>query len=403
VPEAPPAPDQPVGPLADPAAGAPAAVGGTGFSETFEIPIEFPKTSAWGGKIEISWKVTAQCTAAIMPQAGNQAQIGYSTKEGLMRKVAHKWALDKLLKDLGATGLITKAKFGVEGKVSELKGISIKAGFSLKGTYGAGEVNGILVKKEPGKDAVYGAVEIAYQTPQLKLVDEKDGEVEIAQITLALKASSTIEPKWVKIMADEVIKDAEIAVAEGGGTSALATAGAILDVAIPAALGAVAVGTVLGVANMFVQKANMDDMNKGLGDAIRGLRSGLYDGLANAPSAGGNELYAEGYKLGNGAYMAAVAKLAQLPELPPPDEIAASAREAAKKAAGTWKGLATVEDALRWGYFNKWVNQNHGLATFKGDAQQAVLFCFGVANEPSTGPHMKVWVEKSMLPDALKD
>jgi hypothetical protein len=48
------------------------------------------------------------------------------------------------------------------------------------------------------------------------------------------------------------------------------------------------------------------------------------------------------------------------------------------------------------------VEDNHGYTTFKGAAQDAVLSCFGIPNEPSNGPHMSYWVERSSLPTDMK-
>lgn len=373
-----------------------------GVAETIEVPVEFPKTKIWGGKVEIAWKITVEFTGVFLPDQGSQVTMGYSTKEGMVKKLAHKWSLETFLKEIGAPNFLTDVKLGVEGKISDVKGISIKAGAAISGKYGTGEVNGILVKKEPGKDAVYGAVELSFKTPKGKIVDYKEDGINVAQITVLGKASATVEPQWVKILADAALKEAETAAVEGGGAGGLATAGAILDVAIPAALAAVAIGTVFGVADMFARKAAMADMGASLAEGIRGLRGGLYDGLANRPNAGGNELYAQGWQIGNGAYMAAVAKLAQLPELPPPDEIAEAAQAAAKKSVAAWRGFNEVEDRLRWGFFNRWVDENHGPTTFRGHAQAAVQMCWGGPPEASDGPHMKVWVARSVLPDILK-
>ena len=394
------------------------ALGGhtPGVTEQFEFTLETHPVKAWGGKIEVAYKLTVQATAAFLPNEENQIQITYNSKEGMLKKAASSWPLEKVMKALGAPSVLNKSKFTVEGEMSD-KGITIKAGFGIETSFGGGEISGVLVKIESGKTPAFGAIEIAYQTPKFVLADWVEENIQVGQVSLSVKAAASIEPQWVRMMAEELIKEAGIeAGAEAAATAAAETAveggaadaggmsaAAVIEVAIPAALAAVAVGTALGVANMFIQKANMDDMKSGLAAAIRDFRGGLYDGLANATGSGSGELYTQGRALGSDAYQkAGAAFMAKMDRPPLPDE-APLIREAASKAVTRWSGWGQIENTLRWGFFNRWVDQNHGLGTFKGDAQQAVLWCFGVANEPSTGPHMKVWVEKSSLPDLLKE
>lgn len=425
----------------------PTALGGgaVGVTGQYEFTIQSPPAKAWGGKIEIVWKLTFQATASFLPSEDEQIQFSYSKKEGIVRKAATSWPLEKVMKALGAPSLLNKSKFNVEGELSK-EGVTIKAGFALETPFGSGEVSGVLVKIEHGKKPTFGQIELAYITPKIELGNWVEDNIQLGQASVTVKGSASIEPKWARVMAEELIKDAGIDAAletgaeagaeasveagaeagveagveggveagveagvEGGveaGLEAGAGAGsggaAVLEAAMAAGLAAVAVGTAIGVANMFVQKANMDNLKGSLAAAIRDLRGGLYDGAAGLPASGTGELYAQGHALGGQAYRRAIDLfVAKVGRPPIPSEIDA-VRDIAGKAALRWPGLGQVEDRLRWGFFNRWVDENHGLGTFKGDAQEAVLWCFGVANEPSTGPHMQIWVAKSSLPEALK-
>jgi hypothetical protein len=191
--------------------------------------------------------------------------------------------------------------------------------------------------------------------------------------------------------------------AAGGGGGALAAADVILDVAIPAALALVAIGTIVGVADMFVQKANLSNLNAALNASIGPLRSGLYEGLAGHAASGSGDMYKAGYDIGHQAYQTAldkyVADLVKQRGFPPtPDEwpdIQHDAEVGAKKAVATWKGLHEIEDRIRAGLWHKWADENNGALTFLSHAQEACQSCFGVPNEPPDGPHMIYWAKKS--------
>ena len=233
--------------------------------------------------------------------------------------------------------------------------------------------------------------------------------MQVVKIGVSFKGTATLQPKYAKIIADEVLKDAGETVAEGAGETAATTAAetggaseglsaaAILDVAIPAALILVAVGTVAGVADAFVQRSQNIDMRVGINTARASLFAGLYAGLANGANAGTDELYKKGWEIGNQAYLSAVQQVytKMKDNLPPPDDIAEAARDAAKKAAAKWNGANAIDLEIRWAFFRNWCEHNHGMLTFQGAAQDAVLSCFGIPNEPESGEHMQYWRARS--------
>jgi hypothetical protein len=385
-----------------PAAAKPLPAGVPGVAETFEIQFEPPTDStACGGDVKFKWKVVLQVTATFFPKQDTQITLGYNTKEQMIGKVARKWALGDLMKALGAPDVLQLSKFGVEGKMTDTKGLSVKATFSVPFKYGTVEVAGYLVKWEPNKAPVYGTLELSFTTASIPIPDYQEDGVDVLSITVTVKGSASIEPQYVKIIAEKVIDASKAAVEDAGG-GALGVADVALDALIPAALAAVAIGTVAGVIDVFVQQVNLDNLKAGLATAIISLRTGIYDGLSGGAAAGSDALYQQGWNLGHQAYQQAIDKIAQRADLPPPDEIKAEAQDAAKKAMRSWPAWAQIEDHLRWAFFKKWVDENHGLGTFEGDARLAVQWCFGVVNEDANGPHMKYWADKSSLPQFMK-
>jgi hypothetical protein len=235
-----------------------------------------------------------------------------------------------------------------------------------------------------------------------------DGEWEIEGIKVPYEAKIvgeiTLQPDWVAIakeLGKEAVEDAAKDAAAGGGGVAL---GAILDVAIPGALALCAVATIAGVADAFARHADMKNLQAARGKAEGSFDAGIWDGISGGQSKGGDELYQAGWDMAHKAYLAAVAevwkKVANDP--PPPEDIEAAAQQAAKKAIPAWPGrrkaLDDIEDAL----FNAWVGQNHGYTTFLSHAQDAVRACYGIANEPETGPHISKWAAQSEFMKKMK-
>jgi hypothetical protein len=384
-----------------------------GGAETFELPLEAPPWKVWGGRFEIQVKATLKVTAAFLPKQGAQFVGGYNVKEGVINKVTKQWAASDLAKDFGIPDILPKTSLGFEGSMTSKKGLTVKVTTSTPLKYGTLGVNGIIVKVEPGKEWQYGALEVTYETQSIRLIDYHEADFDVVNINVVVEGNGTLQPSFVQIIAGEVIKDAA---ADAGATAAttattaevaetgeaVTEGAALLEIAIPAALAAVAIGTIAGVADMFVQRANLNALRESVGNAYRSMGSGLRDGLSGGDPKGSDELYMKFYGFGINAYRAAVAKAFQAKELPPPDEIAEAARRAADKAVHSWPGLRQAQNEIQWAFFRAWVEQNHGLGTLEPDAQLAISTIWGGPPESPSGEHMKYWASKSRLPQFFK-
>jgi hypothetical protein len=400
-------------PATPPANGAAASPGPSArmlvpFEKTIPITPEAPVQLGAYIKLKLSMALKLKGTFELAsgPKGGSSVDItpaGYS--DGFVERVAHSWYDAEGVKMLGINTGASESKIETQAKVKD--GLEVSISGTLK--YKSGEelklkIN--VVKIESGWKVSAGQLEFNYT---FKSIEIKAYLFENVTVKGAVQATAIVkaEPDYAGI-AKTVLKDAA---ETGGGEGALAAADAALDVAIPLALAGVAIGTVLGVADMFARKAKMDDIKATLYPAIRDLRAGLYAGLSGQAASGSTEMYKGGYDLGHQAYQTAMDKvvgdLVKQRGFPPtPDELKDIQHEAevqARKAIAAWAGVKQIEDRLRWGFFNKWVDENHGYFTFVDAAQDAVLTCFGIGMEPVTGEHMKVWADVSQYWQKVKD
>ena len=360
------------------------APAGGGGGLKYEVSVEIPVVKAKLGYVEGEGAIKIASTikpAGTDPDssvkfADGKVAIEAKIKEKLSENVSFSGGIEAS----GEKGAVT---VGIETKLAH--GVTAKFDFSIVKVDGKnGEIKFATLKWENEYPIVKGEETI------LGVAVEYEGTFSV---------SIELSPEWVEI-SKYILEKLGISVAED--TSLGGSAAAILDVAIPAALALVAIGTIAAVADAFVQRSQNKDMRVGVNTARASLMGGLNAGLSGADSAGGDALYAKGWEFGHQAYTAAIAKLMRQPDLPPPDEITAAARNAARKAVGAWKGVAAIDHEIRWAYFRNWVENNHGVTTFMGAAHDAVLSCFGIPMEPITGEHMSYWAGKSELPHFMK-
>jgi len=366
-----------------------------------KIPIDGPETPAFGGKIKIKWKGEIQLDATV-GDGKLPVTITVDTAKGLGGKAVQDWWHQKGAVSLGSHELLITAKFETEEAANKEK-VTVKAKYTIEVPVEGGSLSvgvfGTVVEWNYKSAPTVGAVGISVKG-KCPFKDQTLGGVPFTKMSISVQVSAEIAPNYLKIIMDEVVDGLKQA---GKGIGETILTEAAFEAAITAGLAAVAVGTVLGVVDMFVQHANLKNMGAELAAAIRDIRGGLYDGLANRSASGSGDLYKAGYDIGKQGYQNAVNKIvASGTTLPPPDEIQAEAEAAAKKAAATWSGLREIEDKLRWGAFKKWVDENHGLGTFVADAQAAVQMCWGGPPEPENGEHMKYWVDRSLFMKGLK-
>jgi hypothetical protein len=172
------------------------------------------------------------------------------------------------------------------------------------------------------------------------------------------------------------------------------------DAVVGGALAAVAIGTVLGVASMFVNKVAKDKILGACADAIIDLNKGVRAGLAGE-AKGGSEMFQAGWDIGDRARQTAVAKLnAELAkpgaEVLLPDEFAERLRVAADKAVRSWPAQRQLDGQIRDLFWHRWADENHGIGTTLGDAKVIVSNIYRT-DEDEKGPHMIYWSKQSFF------
>ena len=232
------------------------------------------------------------------------------------------------------------------------------------------------------------------------LADRQVGLLNFTSLAVSAGGEVTIAPAYKEILAKWLVEKIGEDALEEAGKVAL---GAIsFDAVMGGALAGVAVGVVLGSVNFILTQIAMDKLKSELAGVLIGLQKGMREGLGGAEASGSDAAYTQGWTLGHKAYQQAIAEIYKQPDLPPPDEITEQLQAAAKKAYDKWPARHEIEDQIRWAFFYKWADANHGYTTFQGDAQDAVFWCWGIYKEPADGPHMAYWTNKSDLPKLLK-
>jgi hypothetical protein len=221
---------------------------------------------------------------------------------------------------------------------------------------------------------------------------------------IVLKPGGKIEaaPNYVEIIKQWVVKKVEEEVAEAVEKEGGEVAATIIsfDALIAASLGAVAVGTVLGVAGMFVAKVEKDKILHACSTALIDLNHGVRAGLAGEPNSG-SDMFQAGWSIGDTAHQDAIAKInAELAkpgaEVLLPEEFTARVKAAADKAVKSWGAWGELDGKIRDMFWHRWADESHGISTTLGDAKVIVSNIYG-ADEDEKGLHMIYWSKQSFF------
>jgi hypothetical protein len=245
---------------------------------------------------------------------------------------------------------------------------------------------------------------IVWSPVTINLQPETVEGISLTDIQIEPGGQITIAPNYQQIVLNWAKKEAEEQLAKEGGEKAgeVVVTTISFDVIMATALGAVAVGTVFGVVDMFVKKAKLDNIKATLYPALTSLNQGVQDGLANQKVSGGSgDMYDQGWNLGQQAWKQAADQMSQQGDLPPPDEMQAELHDAAVKAMSHWSAWHDIVQHMQDTFFDRWVAENHGYTTFEGDVRDAISAIYGIPHEPEDGPHMQKWAAVSKLPKVM--
>jgi len=127
-----------------------------------------------------------------------------------------------------------------------------------------------------------------------------------------------------------------------------------------------------------------------------------------AADAGGATYRQRGWRVGAAVFSDVVAQIrAKFPDASP-----AEVRQGAidklssptirNRLLGAPELKAKVQHAIGDAFWIKWVDENHGVTTFLGDARRVCARCFGLALVDGKDPLLDYWKGKSKLPDVMK-
>jgi hypothetical protein len=301
----------------------------------------------------------------------------------------------KLENGQGACEAALKTKFGHD--------VTLKGGGEVSGTKGKLSAELEIETSERAKTTfAFEAVDVDAKDAKIKFAELKwtdeytlvSGTFDIPDLKVKYSGKVAVEvdfePKWAKLAKSAAEKFGED----------LAT-DVVVDAAFDLAIGTVAIAVIAACADAFVQLANLANLQAGLSDAYRSMNGGLLDGASGKDAAASDPIYTQFWNMGHQAFQQAAAKAVQ--QGLSMDDLDQEATDQANKAVKSWPQTAAAVDQIRWAFFRGWVAENHGYGTFEGDARDAVMKCFGVYDEPITGPHMSYWANASKLPHFLKD
>jgi hypothetical protein len=366
---------------------------------TITVPVPIPAKTfyAWNKQIQID--VGPSLSITLTASIGDQDAV---TKAAT--KVAMDWHVGKAEPVLNSGTIFSNLKFEYsKTKVDVTSHTSTEVGnFTL--TFTLVGISGGVTKDKDGKVKLKALqFNVTWIPATVTLPDETIGILQLTNIKVDAGGQISIGPNYEQILLNWAEKQAEEVAEEAAGDAAGGGAGeAVLavvsfDTIMATALAAVAVGTVFGVIDMFVKKADIDHIKQSLYPALNNLNAGVYDGLANRTGSGSGDAYQAGLSLGQQAWRAAASEMSKQPDLPPPDEMQQQIADAAKKAMAHWSAWHDIDQHMRDAYFDRWLDEHHGVTTFQGDVQDAISAIYGGGPEPITGPHMQKWAAMSDL------
>jgi hypothetical protein len=284
----------------------------------------------------------------------------------------------------------------VEGTILVTKGISIVVGAEFK----AVEVEWEKLKENPSEITV-GGVEITggVQTgsANIPLTDAHDLKLQVKIVV-----GGSLEPNWEKIFEEAVKQGVEKTIEKGG--EAVLEEGVAFEFAITGALIAVAVGTVAATIYGIAQAADEAELNRQIDSCREAFKDGIRSGMAGK-EPGAHPWAQAGGKMGANILNEAIQKVTKSC----PDMLPDEARELAISKVYTPStdkavtGDPKIEELIGDSFWKKWVDNNHGLGTFLGDARRVCARCYntGTYEVPEDYPKLTEWKNKTSLPSFM--
>jgi hypothetical protein len=398
--------------LQNPAIGVPAAKftssgqpaagpgGAPGFPYSIVIPLETPEVPAWGGKIKVKYKGQMKFEGTVGGPTGSPV-LNLDASKGIGLKASKVWWQGTGSVKLFGTDILKNPKLDTEGTFTDVgpgKGVTVKMTSSVDTPLGTAFVSCILVDYKAGKDPVYGALAGGLKGKKPFGDMTVDG-VSIHDISVTSELSFQVAPQYVKIMADTILEGLKKA---GKNVAETVTTDAALGFAIDASLVVVAIGTVAGVFNELAKAADQAQLRSQVMLAVNLYTTGLGKAFRGEPSPGSGWPGA-GWNAGKKVFDNAVAKAKSLHSNWSDDQI----REKVIAAASRVETSADVQTAIKrncgQGFWDRWIDANHGVTTFLGDAKEACTACFGTPVTDNNDPALAAWKKVSKLPDFLAD
>jgi hypothetical protein len=265
------------------------------------------------------------------------------------------------------------------------------------------------------------------------LKGEDVGLAEGYQIKVTVKGTITaaFAPDWAKIFeeagekiakegAKEVAKGAAEGAgegaaegagegaAEGAGEGAAESAGAIVtfDAIVTTGLIAVAVGTIAGAVNEVSKSIDLRNLINSVSFCKNSFLTGYAKGI-RMEGAPGDAWGAAGHKRGTALIQKAMQAYWDAnkdKDTPTPDEVHEEGMRVVLKKAGPDNGqvVSAVNRMVGDTFWPAWVEQNHGVGTFLGDARTACGICyFKQGSVGDNDPDLKRWKDATDLPNFL--
>jgi hypothetical protein len=369
--------------------------GGAGFSVSLTFPVETPELPAWNGKIKVKYKGEFSFEATIGGKAAGTVTTIDAAK-GIGAKAAKTWWQGTGSVTLRGIDIFKNPKISTEGALDK-EGVTAKTNCSVDTPLGTVSAIATLVEYKPPKAPVYGS--LGGSLKGTKKFDEMTVEgVSVTDISIGTEITFDVAPQYVKIIADEILDGLKKT-----AQNVLKTVGtdAALGFAIDASLVVAAIGTVAGVFNELSKAVDQKQLREQVGLARNLYTTGLGKALRGAPKSGsGWEL--AGWGAGDKLFQKAMAK----GRSNHPDWDDDQLRDKIAVAAGRVETSADVQDAIKrytgQGFWARWVDANHGVGTFLGDAMEACTACFGRPVLNGNDPALELWKKASSLPDFMK-
>jgi hypothetical protein len=364
---------QQLGVPADKLAANQAAAAGYSVSIPVKTELEAP---AWQGKIKVKYSA----------ELSFDATIGGDTKGPVVQ------SLDAA-KGIGAKA--SKTWWQGQGSVS-LKGVDIN--YSVDTPLGTPTITATVVEYKYGKPPIYGTLGGSWKVA-VKVPDFAVDGISVHDISVNGKMGFDVAPNYVKIVADTIVEQLK---KRAGNAAEVVTTDAALGFAINASLVVVAIGTLAGTFNELAKAVDEKQLLQQVNFAFNSYTTGLGKAL-RGESSPGSGWAAAGWKAGKKVFDDAVKKAKSLHKDWDDDQINDKVASAAGRVETSADVVKVIKRNVGQGFWDKWVDANHGYTTFLGDAKTACGICFGKGPVSDSDPDLADWKKVSKLPNFFAD